>query len=109
VFHEWASACGHTLAIESSAIPVSPDARGICELLGLDPVFLASEGMTVVAVPGGTADRALTACQRIPQHQSARRIGEVHARGLSPVFNQCGLGGEQALDEPIGPVLPRIC
>ena len=109
VLHEWASACGHTLAIESSAIPVSPEARGICELLGLDPLFLANEGMMVVAVPSGTADRVLTAWQRLPQHQSARRIGEVRARTLSPVVIQRGLGGEQALDEPIGAALPRIC
>lgn len=109
VLHEWASACGHTLAIESSAIPVSPEARGICELLGLDPLFLANEGMMVVAVPSGMADRALTAWQRLPQHQSARRIGEVRARTLSPVVIQRGLGGEQALDEPIGAALPRIC
>ena len=109
VLHEWASACGHTLAIESSAIPVSPEARGICELLGLDPLFLANEGMMVVAVPSGTADRVLTAWQRLPQHRSARRIGEVRARTLSPVVIQRGLGGEQALDEPIGAALPRIC
>ncbi len=109
VLHEWASACGHTLAIDSSAIPLSPDARGICELLGLDPLFLASEGMMVVAVPGGASDRALSAWQRMPQHQSARRIGEVRARGFSPVVIQRGLGGEQALDEPIGAALPRIC
>ena len=109
VLHEWASACGHTLAIESLMIPVSPEARGICELLGLDPLFLANEGMMVVAVPNGTADRALAAWQRLPQHQSARRIGSVRTRGFSPVVIQRGLGNEQVLDEPIGPALPRIC
>lgn len=109
VLHEWASACGHTLAIESSAIPMSPEARGICELLGLDPLFLANEGMMVVAVPSGIADRAMTAWLQLSQHQSARRIGEVRARTFSPVVIQRGLGGEQALDEPIGAALPRIC
>lgn len=109
VLHEWASACGHTLAIESSAIPVSSEARGICELLGLDPLFLANEGMMVVAVPSGTSDRALSAWHSLPQHRSACRIGYVRARGFSPVVIQRGLGGEQALDEPIGASLPRIC
>ena len=109
VLHEWASACGHTLAIESSAIPVSPEARGICELLGLDPLFLANEGMMVVAVPSGTAEPALTALHRCPQYESAQRIGAVRARGFSPVVIRRGLGNEQALDEPIGAALPRIC
>ena len=109
VLHEWASACGHTLAIESSAIPVSPEARGICELLGLDPLFLANEGMMVVAVPSGTADQALTALHRCPQYKSAQRIGIVRARSVSPVVIRRSLGNEQALDEPIGPALPRIC
>jgi hydrogenase expression/formation protein HypE len=109
VLHEWASACGHTLSIESSAIPVSPEARGICELLGLDPLFLANEGLMVVAVPNGTADRALAALQKLPQHQSARRIGAVRPRGFSPVVIQRGLGAIQPLDEPIAAALPRIC
>ena len=69
----------------------------------------ANEGMLVVAVPSGTADRALTAWQCLPQHQSARRIGAIRARTFSPVVIQRGLGGEQALDEPIGAALPRIC
>lgn len=109
VLHEWASACEHTLAIESTTIPVSPEARGICELLGLDPLFLANEGMMVVAVPSGTADRALTVLHRLPQHRSAQQIGEVRKRVFSPVVIRRGLGGEQALDEPIGAALPRIC
>lgn len=109
VLHEWAAACGQTLAIESSAIPVSPETRGTCELLGLDPLFLANEGLMVVAVPRGTADRALAALHRLPQHQAARRIGEVRTNAISPVVIRRGLGGEQALDEPIGAALPRIC
>ncbi|TXT27171.1 MAG: hydrogenase expression/formation protein HypE [Planctomycetota bacterium] len=109
VLHEWASACRHTLAIESSAIPVAPEARGICELLGLDPLFLANEGTMVVAVPDGTADRALDALHRLPQHKSARCIGAIRERRLSPVLIRRGLGQEQPLDEPIGAALPRIC
>lgn len=109
VLHEWASACGYTLAIESSAIPISPEARGICELLGLDPLFLANEGMMVAAVPSGTAEPALTALRLCPQYEFAQRIGTVRARGFSPVVIRRGLGNEQALDEPIGAALPRIC
>ena len=109
VLHEWAAACGHTLAIESAAIPVTPEARGICGLLGLDPVFLANEGMMVVAVPNGAAGRVLSAWHQLPHYQSARRIGEVLTRTFSPVVIRRGLGGRQALDEPIGAALPRIC
>ena len=109
VLHEWATACGHSLAIESSTIPVSPDGRGICELLGLDPLFLANEGMMVIAVPRGASGRALSTLHALPQYQTARRIGEVRPRIISPVIIRRGISGDQPLDEPIGAALPRIC
>jgi hydrogenase expression/formation protein HypE len=52
VLHEWAHACGLTLAIDEAAVPVSAEVRGACELLGLDPLHVANEGTMVVAVPG---------------------------------------------------------
>lgn len=109
VLHEWAAACGHTLEIESSAIPVSTEARGICELLGLDPLFLANEGTMAVAVPRGLSELALNVLRHFPKHQSSRSIGQVRVRGFSPVVIQRGVGGEQPLDEPVGAALPRIC
>lgn len=109
VLHEWAAACGHTPTIHAEAIPISPEARGACELLGLDPLFLANEGLMVVAVPRGTAAAAVTALQRLARYCTAARIGEFQPRRVSSVLIRRGLGREQPLDEPIGGSLPRIC
>jgi hydrogenase expression/formation protein HypE len=109
VLHEWAAVSGHTLAIESSALPTSPETRGICELLGLDPLFLANEGMMLVALPAGYSQSALTALHKREPYRSARCIGKVVARRVSPVLARGTLGQQRPLDAPTGPALPRIC
>jgi hydrogenase expression/formation protein HypE len=109
VLHEWAFACGHTLSIESSTLPLSPDVRGMCELLGLDPLFLANEGMMLVAVPAGYSQSALTALHEREPYRSACRIGEVISRRVSTVLVRSTLGQERPLDAPTGQALPRIC
>jgi len=109
VLHEWAAACGHSLAVVEADVPVSPDVVGACELLGLDPLHVANEGTMVVAVCPEAADRALESLRSAPLACQAARIGQVQQRGLSPVVVQRALGRFQPLDEPAGAPLPRIC
>ncbi|MGN6543856.1 MAG: hydrogenase expression/formation protein HypE [Aureliella sp.] len=109
VLHEWAIACGHTLAIDEASIPVSPAVRGYSELLGLDPVFVANEGTMLIAVPASQAERALDALRRTEVAAHARLIGHVAERGFSPVTVRRALGRDMPLDEPSGAFLPRIC
>ena len=109
VLHEWAEACELTLSIDERSIPVSPEVRGVCELLGLDPLHIANEGTMVIAVKQGSSAAALSLLQSFPETADARLIGTVTSRGIAPVTVRRTLGPEQPLDDPLGSPLPRIC
>ena len=109
VLHEWAMECGHTFALTESRIPVTDEVRGACELLGLDPLYVANEGTIIVAVEPQFAEIAATALRRVPGCEQAVIIGEVQSRGISPVTIRRTIGSAQPLDEPSGAPLPRIC
>jgi hydrogenase expression/formation protein HypE len=109
VLHEWARACGLTIAIDEDAVPVSREVRAVCELLGLDPLHVANEGTMVVAVAAGHGDTALEALRDIPGCKPAARIGTVRPQCVVPVVVRGTLGRERPLDEPLGAPLPRIC
>ena len=109
VLHEWAEASGKTLAIEERSLPVLPEVRGVCELLGLDPIHVANEGTMVVAVPPGQADRAINVLRRVSETSQSICIGRVASRGLAAVVVGRGAGQMIPLDEPVGAPLPRIC
>ncbi len=109
VLHEWADVCRHTMQIESHAIPLSPEVRGVSELLGLDPLHIANEGTLVAAVPPGWVDKALAALHAIPRSRQAAHIGRVTESRISPVVIDSGIGKLVPLDEPSGAPLPRIC
>jgi len=109
VLHEWAASCGQTLAIDEQHVPVTPEVRGFCELLGLDPLHVANEGTMVVAVQSGASAAALDALRALPNARHAARIGQVRSKATSPVVVQRGLGRYLPLDEPLGAPLPRIC
>jgi hydrogenase expression/formation protein HypE len=109
VLHEWAEVSGRTLAIDESRIPVTPEVRGACELLGLDPVHVACEGTMVIAVPSDAVAAALAALRRVPVSAAAAEIGRVRRRSSFPVVVARTIDQEIPLDEPLGAPLPRIC
>jgi hydrogenase expression/formation protein HypE len=109
VLHEWAEASGKTLAIEERLLPVLPEVRGVCELLGLDPIHVANEGTMVVAVPQGQASCAIDVLRRVHETSQAVCIGRVESRGLAAVVVERGTRQKIPLDEPVGAPLPRIC
>jgi len=109
VLHEWAEACGQTLSIRNGDVPISPDVRGACELLGLDALHIANEGTMVVAVESGSGEAALEALRALPETAGAALIGNVARRQIAPVTIRRTLGSEQPLDDPLGMLLPRIC
>jgi hydrogenase expression/formation protein HypE len=108
VLHELVEAAGVTVELDEAAIPLSAAVRGACELLGLDPLYVANEGKLVAIVEVGAADRALQCLRRNPLGQHAAIIGEVRA-GTSQVHVRGALGAVRVLDEPSGAPLPRIC
>jgi hydrogenase expression/formation protein HypE len=109
VLHEWAEASGKTLAIQEQRLPVTPDVRGACELLGLDPIHVANEGTMLVAVPPGQAKIAVAILSSVAETKHAVQIGRVEPRGIAAVVVERGARQMIPLDEPVGAPLPRIC
>ena len=108
VLHELSDAAGVSVILDEAAVPVSEPVRGACELLGLDPLYVANEGKLVAVVAPEDAGRAL-ACLRAHPLGRAAVIGEVRPRDRTPVQVRGLLGSLRALDEPSGAPLPRIC
>jgi hydrogenase expression/formation protein HypE len=97
------------ICLDEASLPISDAGRGACELLGLDPWFIANEGKLVAVVAADDVDRALAALRRHPLGRNAVRVGEVRAGSSREVLVQGVLGSERVLDEPTGAPLPRIC
>lgn len=109
VLQEWRRASRCSFVLDEAAIPVSPDVRGVCELLGLDPLHVANEGTMVIAVERHDAAAALSILQGIPRHSGAAIIGHSRADATAPIVVRRSLGREALLDEPQGAPMPRIC
>ena len=109
VLHEWAESSGMTLMVQESNLPVSPDVRGACELLGLDPLHVANEGTMLVAVANGKGEETAALLRAISGNNEASVIGKAMSSQSHPVVVQRVLGVEQPLDDPLGTPLPRIC
>ncbi len=98
-----------SIALDEHAIPVRPDVRGACEILGLDPLTIANEGKVLAVVAAERAEAALHAMQAHPLGQAAAIIGEVRAEPAAMVFLRTDIGGTRVLDMLVGDPLPRIC
>lgn len=99
------------VAIDEGRVPVEPAVQGACELLGLDPLYVANEGRFIAFVPEADAERALEILRRHPVSAGARRIGrtgEGRAQG-GRVTLRGSLGAGRVLDMLSGEQLPRIC
>lgn len=95
------------MQLDGAAIPVSTPVRGACEILGLDPLYVANEGRFVALLPADEAARALALLRRYDA--AAAQIGTVEARGEPGGITLSTLGGSHALDLMTGEQLPRIC
>lgn len=109
VLNEFAEGAGVAVHIEENAIPVRPVVRGICELLGLDPLYLANEGKLVAVIPRNEAENALVALRSDPAGVNAAIIGEVLPGPAGVVRLRSHFGGERLVDMLVGEQLPRIC
>jgi hydrogenase expression/formation protein HypE len=111
--NEIALASNVTCEIEEDLIPVRPEVRGGCSLLGLDPLYLANEGKFICILPAEQAEAALAIMRADPLGAGAKRIGTVTAvdkPGQSGrVVLKTGLGGKRLLGMLEGEQLPRIC
>ncbi|ABE36438.1 hydrogenase expression/formation protein HypE [Paraburkholderia xenovorans LB400] len=109
VLNEFAVSSGVAIHIRETAIPVRDEVRGACEILGLDPLYLANEGKLIALVPARCAQRLLAAMRRHPAGRDAAIIGEVVALPAGIVVLQTEFGGQRIVDMLVGEQLPRIC
>lgn len=106
---EIAGAAGVRIRVRESAIPVSGPVRGACEILGLDPLYVANEGRFVAFVPPHAAERALGFLREAPGGADAAIIGRVESGAGRGVWLDGQIGGTRELDMLSGEQLPRIC
>lgn len=109
VLNELASTAKVGIVIKESTVPVSEPVRGACELLGLDPLYVANEGRFVAMVPAAQAETALTVMRRHKAASQAAHIGVVTDRKPSMVVLRTVVGTHRVLDLLSGEQLPRIC
>jgi hydrogenase expression/formation protein HypE len=102
-----AAKCG--IEIDEATVPLREAVRGFCEILGLDPLYLANEGRLVAIVPAEEADAALAAMHAHPLGNGACRIGQCTEHRPGQVVMHTVLGGQRIVDMLIGDQLPRIC
>jgi hydrogenase expression/formation protein HypE len=107
--NEIASVTGLRITIEEARIPVSDIVRGACELLGLDPLYVANEGRFAIFVADEDAARALTILQAQGVSSGAARVGTVYDHRSGIVTLRSRIGGNRVLDMMSGEQLPRIC
>lgn len=109
VLNEFAADSGTCIRLQESAIAVRDEVRGMCEILGLDPLYLANEGKVLAAVPADKADEVLACMRAHPAGAHSSIIGEVSEKPSGRVLLQTAFGGERVVDMLVGEQLPRIC
>lgn len=109
VLSEFAQASGTGICLQEPALPVRPEVRGICEILGLEPLYLANEGKLVAVVPSRDADRVLQVMRRHPAGRHAAIIGQVTMELPGKVQLTNAFGSCRLLEPLTGEQLPRIC
>src|SRR5579864_967772 len=97
------------IRLEEALIPVDEVIQGACEILGLDPLYVANEGRFAVFVPAAQADAALEVMRKIPVSQESVSIGTVEENPGRTVILQSRIGGNRVVDMLSGEQLPRIC
>jgi hydrogenase expression/formation protein HypE len=107
--NEIASATGVMLSIDERTIPVRNEVQGACEVLGLDPLYVANEGRFVAFVPKADAERALAILRAHAVARAASLVGEVCRNESPAVVLKTVLGTHRFLDLLSGEQLPRIC
>lgn len=109
VLNEIAKASGVSIVLNEKSIPVSTEILGVCELLGLDPLYTANEGKLCAFVPEEHAAKVLEAMKNHPLGSDSAIIGRVIEDKNNKVYIDTIVGGQRIVDMPSGQQLPRIC
>jgi hydrogenase expression/formation protein HypE len=109
VCNELSAEAGVAVVLREDALPLRRPVVGACDLLGIDPLYVANEGKLVAVVPPEQADAALTALRGHPLGSEAAVIGRVAAEPARVVLLETSFGGTRIVDMLVGDPLPRIC
>ena len=107
--NEIATSSGVGMELNETAIPVREEVRGACEMLGLDPMYVANEGKLVAVVASSAAEKALAALKNHPQGRDAVIVGKVTGEHPRMVVMRTPFGTTRIVDMLAGDQLPRIC
>ena len=97
------------IVLKEPSIPIRPDVRAACEILGIDPLYVANEGRLIVVVPSEVASNVLEFMRREGLGRDSQIIGEVESSPEGTVLLQTEIGGTRIVDMLVGDALPRIC
>lgn len=97
------------ILIDEEAIPINKSVRGMCELFGFDPLYVANEGKMVIVVPDEICDEALNIIRRSEYGKRAAVIGTIEEKNPGMVIARTIIGGKRIITMPAGEQLPRIC
>lgn len=107
--NELAAAARVGVRLDETALPLRPEVRGACEMLGLDPLYVANEGKLLAVVPASEAERLVEVMRGHPLGKNAAIVGEVVADHPGMVVLRSVMGGERVVTLLTGEQLPRIC
>jgi len=97
------------IMLDEALIPISEEVKGACEILGLDPLYVANEGKLLAFVPPEEADRVLAVVRSHPLGKEAAIVGKVTSDHPGFVLMKTRIGGTRVVDMLSGEQLPRIC
>ena len=97
------------IRLDERSLPIRPEVEAVCELLGLDPLYVACEGRIVAVVPAGSVDGVLAAMRAHELGRHAALVGEVTKGPAGRVTERTRIGGERLVMMLSGEQLPRIC
>ena len=109
VCNELAQASGLGVVLDEERLPLHPMVNGACELLGIDPLYVANEGKLVAVVAPEEAGAGLAALRSHPLGAEAAEVGEIVSEPAETVVLRTGFGGTRIVDMLVGDPLPRIC
>lgn len=109
VLYEIAGQSNVGIRLDAEKVPVAPEVKGVCGMLGLEPLYLACEGRMVIMAPKAEAEKIVEVLHKCPYSQNAAIIGEVTAEQPGKVVMTTEIGTQALLPQPGGELLPRIC
>lgn len=109
VLNELVKRCHVGVEINETSVPMSEGVKGMCELLGMDPMYIANEGKVVVVCGKRDAGKLLQAMKKDPLGRNAAITGEIVKEHPGTAVLRTGTGGKRIIDVLMGDMLPRIC